>query len=62
MLSFLSDLFGKSEPVLRQDHMTVLASEENVISFDYTLAQVDAETQALTQAEAQQTLDHNQYY
>jgi len=41
MLNFLSDLFVSSsvvEPVTKMDHMTVLATEDNVISFDYTLA------------------------
>lgn len=54
MLNFLSDLFvGAEEPIVKMDHMTVMATEDNVISFDYTLAQVDAETQALAEAEVQ---------
>jgi len=44
------------------DLMNILVQEDNVINFDYTLAQVDAEASALAEAEAMQTLEHNQYY
>ena len=47
MLNFLSDLFVSgeaAEPMAKMDHMSVLATEDNVITFDYTLAQVDAES------------------